>query len=178
MNSRRHSGSQGRCIVLIFATMLNAAPVQAARDSDLAAAELKPVTRTDIHAALGADMAPAGQRLLALGGNTSSQVSAIVQQGDANQVSLTQSGGSNQIAAYQQGTSNSISANQQNQFNRLDVAQQGNGNAANFVQAGGARASVEQIGDAHRADVYQTSASPTIAIRQSGSGTVVQTSQY
>ncbi len=158
--------------------MLNAAPTYAAQGTDLAAAELKPVTRTDIHSALGADMTQASQRLVAVGGNTASQSSAIVQQGDANQVSFTQSGGTNRIAAVQLGTSNVISASQQNQFNSLDVAQQGNGNAAHFTQAGGARASVEQIGDAHRADVYQTSASPTIAIRQSGSGTVVQSSQY
>lgn len=178
MNSRRHSGSHGRCIVFIFATMLNAASAHAAQAVDLAAAELKPVTQTGIHGALGADMALANRRLVAVGGNAASQLSAIVQQGDANQVSLTQSGGTNQVTAHQQGISNSIAANQQSQFNSLDLTQQGNGNAANVTQAGGARASVEQIGDAHRADVYQTSASPTIAIRQTGIGTVVQTSQY
>jgi len=166
------------CIARLCAATMIAALFHSAKATDLGSPELTPVTRGGVNGALGAEMNMASRRVASGIGNSAALVSTIVQQGSANQISLVQSGKSNYANVDQQGTFNSVSANQRDQSNSLDVAQQGNGNSANFNQTGGTRASVIQTGDLHKADIYQASTSPNIVIRQSGIGTVVQTTQY
>lgn len=142
---------------------------------DLAGPELKPVTAGGAQLAIDAAIGMAGRRLLPLTGAASA---TLVQQGQSNRIDLVQGDRANVLNATQQGALNAVSASQQGMANVLDVSQQGNGNAVNASQAGGTHALVIQLGDAHRADIYQTSTSPNIVVRQSGAGTVVQTTQY
>lgn len=170
--------NRGRCIAWTWAALHVTAICPQAGASDLAMPELALVTKIGVQGALGADINLASRQRLAGMNSTPMLVSTVVQSGEANQVSLTQGGTSNTFSASQQGAFNTVTANQEGQSNSLEVSQQGNNNLANFSQPGGVRASVIQTGDAHKAEVYQTAASPNIVIRQSGIATVVQTTQY
>jgi hypothetical protein len=178
MVNLRKDGVCSRFIARLCAVLWIVAVGHSAMASDLGLPELNPVTKAGVDVAIGAEMELASRRAVSVIGNAASVVSAIVQQGAGNKVSLAQGGTSNVSSINQQGMFNSASANQQGQSNSLDISQQGNGNSANFSQTGGTRASVLQVGDAHKADIFQTSISPSIVIRQSGAGTVVQTIQY
>jgi hypothetical protein len=175
MRIQRRGALRGRCLALACATLSNLALAGA---TDLGAPELRPVTAGAVQAAIGADGAQANRRPAPNLGDAAGLVSRLAQHGKGNRIELVQTGGSNEVLVDQHGSGNRMAARQESQFNRLDVAQQGNGNTASFSQAGGARASVSQIGDSHRADISQTLNSPAIVIRQTGIGTVVQTTQF
>ncbi|KQQ87024.1 hypothetical protein [Massilia sp. Leaf139] len=145
---------------------------------DLAAPEITLVTQEGVHRAIIGAVDPSGARGAFVLNARPPTIAQVTQSGNANEVNIVQSSGSNTVGVRQEGNANSVKASQQNQSNSLEVIQQGNGNHANFTQAGGTRASVMQTGDAHQANIYQTSASPSIVIRQSGAGTLVQTTQY
>jgi hypothetical protein len=146
-------------------------PTQAA-PPDLAKPELTVVSQPGVQQALALeyDLGRAAQ--------AAAVVSAIGQNGNGNHATVTQSGRALSLNIEQNGSNNSVVATQAGPFSTLDVSQQGNGNKAVFNQSGAVRATLVQNGDLHKADINQSAAAPNIVIRQSGTATVVQTTQY
>lgn len=165
-------------IVVAAGLLISGLFMAVAKASDLAKPELIPISPSSISKALTVDLQGKNNKSATLGVDAATSQSSILQLGNANQANVSQMGKSLTVNLTQIGNFNTVFSTQTGLQNSLELTQQGSGNQASFIQSGNSRASLSQIGDLHKAEINQSSTAPTIAVRQTGTGTVVQTTQY
>lgn len=164
-------------VIALGSAALSAAFIADANATDLAKSEIVVVNKAGVDSALAIDFGHKFLTAVQVSDALSSR-STVTQGGSSNQANVVQSGRALSITISQDGLLNTVSASQTGQLNSLDLTQRGNGNQAVFNQSGGSQATLSQVGDMHSAVINQSSTAPNISIRQSGVGTVVQTTQY